>query len=152
MRLNNNPIALIFLVFQSTHLREVRRVEREAFPLYRVFQSTHLREVRLVHPKSFSTSMDFNPRTCVRCDLVGIELTDEIEIFQSTHLREVRLQDDVKRKILDNFNPRTCVRCDIQFLGLSFLLQFQSTHLREVRRMRELYLCSRSEISIHAPA
>ena len=56
--------------FQSTHLREVRRIIRNSNFVRNKFQSTHLREVRQFY--SFLYLNQFQ--------------------FQSTHLREVRLK------------------------------------------------------------
>ena len=78
------------MLFQSTHLREVRHV----FILFifkpPLFQSTHLREVR--HGIIKLTKIKFQ--------------------FQSTHLREVRLASLTQEIQTQNFNPRTYVRCD----------------------------------------
>ena len=63
----SSPIRI--LMFQSTHLREVRRRETVPVKLSSLFQSTHLREVRLcniVYDEEGTNS--FNPRTYVRCD------------------------------------------------------------------------------------
>ena len=57
---------------------------------------------------------DFNPRTCVRCDL----------------------QSQIALYLILYFNPRTCVRCDHPTMSfVKGTVEFQSTHLREVRRL-----------------
>ena len=76
-----------------------------------MFQPTHLREVRLVECLFCSTKLSFNPRTCGRCDVLldkdiiyasvsthapaggatyNGPLIDNELWFQPTHLREVR--------------------------------------------------------------
>ena len=98
-------------LFQSTHLREVRRcclhspthtfvsihAPARGATSFRVvslgmssFQSTHLREVRLL--------------------LFGAYML--MYKFQSTHLREVRLLLMCSTVRDVSFNPRTCERCD----------------------------------------
>ena len=128
-------VFILLILFQSTHLREVRHpLNAPGCRPYR-FQSTHLREVR----------------PAVSSCVVG-SLS-----FQSTHLREVRPRDCKRRRRADSFNPRTYERCDLprRALFLAYLVsihaptrgatdnsgemarlafQFQSTHLREVRR------------------
>ena len=78
------------------------------------FQSTHLREVRQTCPNFDLGSSDFNPRTCVRCDVEGHGM-DMLCLgkFQSTHLREVRPSLPFSVFDIMHFNPRTCVRCDL---------------------------------------
>jgi len=106
-------LAVVFILFQSTHLREVRPILKHIMLRQLQFQSTHLREVRpeiarcrripwliSIHAPTWGatyfmiagvgTSLDFNPRTYVRCDVIQIYL-----IFSPCY-----------------FNPRTYVRCD----------------------------------------
>ena len=99
--------------FQSTHLREVRQHAARDNIIPKMFQSTHLREVRRCRygrrPRPRSR---FNPRTCVRCDRGGVGVTAMSQRFQSTHLREVRRSSWWSCVARCCFNPRTCVRCD----------------------------------------
>ena len=44
--------------------------------------------------------MDFNPRTCVRCDYLAVSKSDLGKLFQSTHLREVRLPESINSLII----------------------------------------------------
>ena len=124
------------LLFQSTHLQEVRPpLQRQQFVFFR-FQSTHLQEVRPIAAR--------NPYA--------------IEVFQSTHLQEVRRIITLSFIGFQvSFNPRTYKRCDASRLThtshsimvsihaptrgatlhtLSYFanILFQSTHLQEVRR------------------
>ena len=79
-------------VFQSTHLREVRRGKR-VVANYNVdlFQSTHLREVR---PKFFSSRFK-TTNISIHAPTWGATITVLLVIF-----------------CWWNFNPRTYVRCD----------------------------------------
>ena len=120
-----------------------------------MFQSTHLREVRREPHPGMCDCRSFNPRTCERCDerrnlgvaILAVSIhapargatrsTLSIVIvtwFQSTHLREVRQRSwsgrvasnqfqsthlrEVRHYLVfdispfNGFNPRTCERCD----------------------------------------
>ena len=80
--------------FQSTHLCEVRPDGQLICVFGGIFQSTHLCEVRPDCGFCHEYFMDFNPRTCVRCDDRLIKRWCEKQYF----------------------NPRTCVRCDKRLL------------------------------------
>src|SRR5690554_3006047 len=76
-------------------------------------------------------TLGFNPRACVRRDFLRETPTVIVIVFQSTRLREAR------------HCPLDC-----GFL----LLMFQSTRLREARRDIPLELPLPYPVSIHAPA
>ena len=79
------------LLFQSTHLHEVRLGGAGTYIYVAQFQSTHLREVRPYTYLRVSWQRKyFNPRTYVRCDKIAKLIQYIYMIFQSTHLREVR--------------------------------------------------------------
>ena len=119
--------------------------------------------------------LNFNPRTCVRCDAdisafsrylfkfqsthlreVRLGLTRCVQdptLFQSTHLREVRLIHRLLFELLKLFQS-THLR-EVRLVtntGNIGLIVFQSTHLREVRLLCILFLSPICFISIHAPA
>ena len=55
-----------------------------------MFQSTHLQEVRRGEKNMDSIPNGFNPRTYKRCDLTPESVLAVQKQFQSTHLQEVR--------------------------------------------------------------
>ena len=77
-------------MFQSTPLREGRQRQRD-YPEQLQFQSTPLREGRLrVPPERVKKARGFNPRPCVRGDMVSL----------------------ARESFGTGFNPRPCVRGD----------------------------------------
>ena len=142
------------LIFQSTHLREVRQSSRSMrrFRML-IFQSTHLREVRpaLLAPCwALSTISIHAPTWGATLNNQDIRDLMSISIHAPTWGATVLFVH--RTKIVLHFNPRTYVRCDMaQRHCLERWFKFQSTHLREVRRCgcRSYVLCF--EISIHAP-
>ena len=82
--------------FQSTHLHEVRQVSRQIVDMLVEFQSTHLHEVRLlIRADHLANTSGFNPRTYMRCDL----------------------RHTSARYCQPSFNPRTYMRCDNRVLS-----------------------------------
>ncbi len=83
----------------------------------------------------YNSSINFNPRPCVRGDPKGKYRLVEVNPFQSTPLREGRPVPLPTTAPVFNFNPRPCVRGDAT---LEYYIQtskvFQSTPLREGRR------------------
>ena len=98
--------------FQSTHPRRVRPAPCNYILCGRKFQSTHPRRVRLCSTKQSATTIRFNPRTHVGCDLPMPTLTSFSAPFQSTHPRRVRRRFATNDIGPLSFNPRTHVGCD----------------------------------------
>ena len=119
--------------------------------------------------------LNFNPRTCTRCDwdFLGDRLDRRISIHAPARGAIDRQTDD--RGDWRHFNPRTCTRCDVVgTIRVRNRMKFQSTHLHEVRSHDDaeaLYgqlfqsthlhevryvsleaIAGMLEISIHAPA
>ncbi len=121
------------LMFQSTHLHEVRQNVLRGAAGFLGFnprtctrcdhnnseRGTHM-DVSIHAPArgaTYSSSFIltkncFNPRTCTRCDSSNVHYYNGWRTFQSTHLHEVRLLLDPISSRYHCFNPRTCTRCD----------------------------------------
>ncbi len=146
-------MAVIFMMFQSTHLHEVRLQLGNIVNCTTMFQSTHLHEVRpLLLRQPFimyivSIHAPTRGATCMwrrhlRKVYVSIHAptrgatslfryhTVTLQKFQSTHLHEVRHEYS---------------QAD------SASLKFQSTHLHEVRLSFQVSHSYPSKVSIHAP-
>ena len=87
------------LMFQSTHLHEVRLNPYLSRLHIFLFQSTHLHEVRPNRALMFVLSFCFNPRTYMRCDNIKIP-------WNCWNKR---------------FNPRTYMRCDSCFMSIKLM-------------------------------
>ena len=83
-----------------------------------LFQSTHLREVRPLFLIVCTPQDCFTPRTYERCDNSFLPSDPSEGWFQSTHLREVRHTDKRLVSLLGCFNPRTYERCDSTILKI----------------------------------
>ena len=77
-------------MFQSTRLREARRLPLGKFTDLDLFQSTRLREARHLASVAAQMRYSFNPRACVRRDFLLLDLL----------------------ACRASFNPRACVRRD----------------------------------------
>ncbi len=145
-------IVLEQLLFQSTHLHEVRFAPNERVMLAEEFQSTHLHEVRF-HPSGRSASLAyFNPRTCTRCDWMDSTHTVLSSIFQSTHLHEVRSRSG-HRQVCQDISIHAPARGAIEFNTLLAQLRQISIHApaRGAIGLRAQQAFG-GVISIHAPA
>ena len=130
----NSSIFCLAILFQSTHLHEVRHFDVKYSFSGSVFQSTHLHEVRLqrnaVELWLYPVSIHAPTRGATSCFK---RYSDSLK-FQSTHLHEVRLLRQGASKRHRCFNPRTYTRCDVSSQSFSRTInEFQSTHLHEVR-------------------
>ena len=123
-------ISIHLRLFQSTHPRRVRLMERRIGCNAIMFQSTHPRRVRHRRCAHNYFVLSFNPRTHVGCDVIAWSVVHLPWLFQSTHPRRVRL---------------------IAWSVVLLPCPFQSTHPRRVRLLgcRGLAVCI--EVSIHAP-
>ena len=109
--------------------------------LFVLFQSTCLREARRNLSRSAGPSSYFNPRAYVRHDARFQVLRHRVP-FQSTCLREARRPRRDLRQPLRNFNPRAYVRHDPDVWVVGREVVFQSTCLREARLFRHHALTS----------
>ena len=79
------------MVFQSTHLHEVRLLPRVSLHIRRSsFNPRTYMRCDLVLVLVVAISRCFNPRTYMRCDSRESKYGTKLYVFQSTHLHEVR--------------------------------------------------------------
>ena len=138
-------------MFQSTHLREVRRCWCSRVNRYHCFNPrTCVRCEKAIFPTNWRWS-GFNPRTCVRCEGL-MNFCNTTAMFQSTHLREVRSGILTFTPENGRFNPRTCVRCEVNYyLPVKSMICFNPRTC--VRCEVRLINCqTAAHVSIHAPA
>ena len=107
--------------FQLTHSRGVRLYKQAIDKLNQIFQLTHSRGVRLAVSDYKLSTLHFNSRTHVECDVLL----------------------PISRAFSRNFNSRTHVECDIMQQATPARSQepFQLTHSRGVRQLYLDSLC-----------
>ena len=122
---------------------------------YPVFQSTHLREVRRRQRIGIKYELRrFNPRTCARCDparpYMGVT-----KDFVSIHApaRGATIEARLARELgmVSIHAPARGATRDV-YACSNPIIPFQSTHLREVRRDKMRCKKGFDIVSIHAPA
>ena len=136
MRCDNSGAVffIIFLQFQSTHLREVRQMTQKQYHHYEYFNPRTYVRCDTSLPPTVCSPADFNPRTYVRCDNICFCIEHIRDLFQSTHLREVRPPFFYSTLLYHEFQSTHLREVRHHFLLYYNLLRlFQSTHLREVR-------------------
>ena len=131
MRLFTFPLLSCFILFQSTHLQEVRR--------WLCLDLCYFVAIVSIHAPTRGA-------TKYRSDIFASNR------FQSTHLQEVRLGVILTNSHKIGFNPRTYKWCDTYFtITVQGFFKFQSTHLQEVRHYIDSWFDSVCYVSIHAP-
>ena len=126
---------VLYCLFQSTHLQEVRHILRAYDLDFFEFQSTHLQEVRLLMHKTIVqlTQVSIHaPTRGATCTTLNRYI--RTIRFQSTHLQEVRpcstRHQAYRDKVSIHAPTRGATRSSQSVRCCS---GFQSTHLQEVR-------------------
>ena len=144
-------------IFQSTHSRGVRRLDKGLQDQFEtVFQSTHSRGVRPEIKTAIQPNVDISIHALTRSATTLFVNVFMAFLFQSTHSRGVRLLNAADQTrpcnfnprtheecdcitineilLCSNFNPRTHEECDVtSAVSRSSVFKFQSTHSRGVR-------------------
>ena len=134
--MDSSSMDTLVLMFQSTHPRGVRQVDK--------YIATGELPVSIHAPARGATgcggdminsAKGFNPRTREGCDWGRYGFPESLRLFQSTHPRGVRLSfAHTPIQEFHRFNPRTREGCDQGDIGSLHIAQrFQSTHPRGVR-------------------